>query len=94
MRSTGKITYDQGILHTPDHLALPYIPGDGIGPEVMSVALRVAAAAVQHAYRGNRSIEWFGIPAGQAAQEKGLDLLPEATIDIMRSYRVGIKGPT
>ena len=94
MDTADKITYTQGSLIVPDRLALPYIAGDGIGPEVMAVALRVMTAAIEQAYGGNRAIEWFSVPAGQAAQQQGLDLLPTSTVDTLRAYRIGMKGPT
>jgi isocitrate dehydrogenase len=88
------ITYEDGELKVPDRPEIPYITGDGIGPEVMAAALPVLDAAVEVAYGDKRGIDWIELPAGQSAFEQGLELLPQATVDAIREHRVAIKGPT
>lgn len=78
----------------PDRPAIPFFPGDGIGPEVMAATLPVLDAAVQRAYGGTRAIDWFEVPAAGRAVAAGLDLLPARTLDTIRDHRIAIKGPT
>ena len=95
MTAKGEIiTYKDGGLVVPDRPAVPFIAGDGIGPEVWSAARPVLDKAAESCYGGSRAIEWFELPAGEAAAAKGLDLLPESTVEAIRLHRVAIKGPT
>jgi len=91
---SAKIAYRSGRLEVPDHPAIPFIPGDGIGPEVWRAARPVLDTAVRTSYGDRRVIDWFELPAGQKALERGDDLLPRSTIDAIREHRVAIKGPT
>lgn len=88
------ITVADGKLKVPSHTIIPYIPGDGIGPEIMAVTLKVVDQAVALAYGNQRSIFWHRVSAGMEALEAGGDPLPIATLDALRNFRVGIKGPT
>jgi isocitrate dehydrogenase len=88
------ITYRDGRLQVPDVPVIPYIPGDGIGPEVWAAARPVLEATVAASYGSRRAIDWLELPAGQKALSQGLDLLPAATIAAIREHRVAIKGPT
>ncbi len=95
MTAKGEIiTYKDGRLVVPDRPAVPFIAGDGIGPEVWAAARPVLDRAVALRYGGGRAIEWIELPAGEAAAAQGLDLLPESTVEAIRLHRVAIKGPT
>jgi isocitrate dehydrogenase len=93
--TTGtKIRRDaQGRLAVPDRPILPYIEGDGTGPDIWAAAVRVFDAAVAKAYGGRRAIAWREVLAGQKAYDKTGDWLPEATLAAFREFLVGIKGP-
>jgi len=72
---------------------IPFIPGDGIGPEIMNAAQKVVNAAVYHAYSNSKQIEWRAFQAGQAAFDTVGTWLPAPTIEAIRQFKVGIKGP-
>ena len=74
-------------------VTVPYIKGDGVGPEVTSSMMRVLDAAVAKAYGGSRAIEWLEVPAGGEAFEKYGSYMPDATVEAFRKYGLGIKGP-
>lgn len=80
-------------LHVPDNPIVPFISGDGTGPEIWDAAVRVLDAAVQRAYNGHRKIEWTQVLAGQQAFDSTGEWLPEATLEAFREHLVGIKGP-
>jgi len=82
-----------GALHVPDRPILPFIEGDGTGPDIWASARRVLDAAVEKAYGGRRQIAWMEVLAGQKAYDATGSWLPEATLDTFREYLVGIKGP-
>ncbi len=89
------ITMRDGQLRVPDNPILPFIEGDGTGPDIWRASVRVFDAAVEKAYGGKRSVAWYEVYAGEKANEVyGEEIwLPEDTIDAMRQYLVGIKGP-
>ena len=92
------ITISHGKLHVPDHPIVPFIEGDGTGPDIWRASVRVLDAAVQQAYGGKRRIAWCEVYAGEKAQAVyGQDcppnLLPPETLDVIRQYLVAIKGP-
>ncbi len=91
MGSTITMT-DTG-LSVPNDPIVPFIEGDGIGPDIWAAAVRVLDAAVEKAYGGERSIEWKEVLAGQKAFDATGEWLPDATVDAFREYLVGIKGP-
>jgi isocitrate dehydrogenase len=80
-------------LRVPESVTVPFITGDGIGKEIMPVSLAVVDAAVAKAYKGNRSIEWLELHAGQEAFRKGNSYMPEETIAALKEYHVALKGP-
>src|SRR3990167_3710803 len=80
-------------LNVPDNPIIPFIEGDGIGPDIWAAAVRVFDAAVQKAYGGKKKITWFEIFAGQKAKDKYDDWLPKDTLDAIREYGIAIKGP-
>jgi isocitrate dehydrogenase len=80
-------------LQVPNDPIVPFIEGDGIGPDIWAASVRVFDAAVEKAYGGRRSIAWKEVLAGEKAFQQTGEWLPEATTDAFRTYRVGIKGP-
>nr|WP_197061423.1 NADP-dependent isocitrate dehydrogenase [Halobacillus sp. BBL2006] len=89
-----KITVEKnGELNTPNRPVIPFIEGDGIGPDIWAAASRVIEAAVDKAYNGEKSIEWKEVLAGQKAYDQTGEWLPEATLDTIREYKIAIKGP-
>jgi isocitrate dehydrogenase len=87
------IQAEDGRLSVPDRPIIPFIEGDGIGPDIWSAASRVIDRAVRKAFGGSRSIAWFEVYAGEKAQDKYGEWLPEETIEAARQYKVAIKGP-
>jgi isocitrate dehydrogenase len=93
MPDAQKITVQNGALRVPDHAILPFIEGDGTGPDIWRASVRVFDAAVEKAYGGRRRIEWMEVFAGEKAFTKFNTWLPDETVDAFREYLVGIKGP-
>ena len=89
----SKIKISNGRLQVPDNPIIPFIEGDGIGPDVWRAAKRVMDAAVEKAYAGRRRIEWMEVYAGEKANALTGSWLPDETIDLCREYLVAIKGP-
>src|SRR5215468_844319 len=89
----GKIAIANGKLQVPDHPIIPFIEGDGTGPDIWRASVRVMDAAVQKAYGGKRKIAWMEVFAGQKAFDKLNTWLPDETVDAFREFLVGIKGP-
>jgi isocitrate dehydrogenase len=87
-----KITRGQN-LNVPDQPVIPFIRGDGTGPDIWAASERVFDAAVEKAYGGKKKIAWFEVFAGQAAKDKFDTWLPDDTVEAFREYLVGIKGP-
>jgi len=81
-------------METIKHPVIPYIEGDGIGPEVMTAARAVLDAATARAFGGAKIIKWMEIAAGEKAQQIYGDALPGETLQTIRQYKVAIKGPT
>ena len=88
----AKITRGQ-TLNVPDRPVIPFIRGDGTGPDIWAASERVFNAAVEKAYGGKKQIAWFEVFAGQAAKDKFDSWLPDDTVEAFREYLVGIKGP-
>jgi isocitrate dehydrogenase len=88
-----QIGYRDGRLQVPDRPIVPFIEGDGTGPDIWRASKRVFDAAVEHAYGGRRRIAWVEILAGEKALAKTGEWLPRETIDAIARYRVAIKGP-
>ncbi len=80
-------------LHVPDRPIVPFIEGDGIGPDIWASASRVLDAAVEKAYGGDRQIEWFEVYAGEKAHDQFGEWLPQDTLTAMEEHLVSIKGP-
>lgn len=91
--SGGKVAIVDGQLQVPDNPVLPFIEGDGIGPDIWAAASRVFDAAVEKAYGGEKKIVWFEVLAGEKANREVGSWLPEDTLNAFREYLVGIKGP-
>ncbi|HJL80447.1 MAG TPA: isocitrate/isopropylmalate family dehydrogenase, partial [Gammaproteobacteria bacterium] len=89
----SKIQMDNGKLHVPNDPIIPFIEGDGIGPDIWRASVRVFDAAVEKAYQGERKIHWIEVYAGEKAFNKFNDWLPDDTVDKCREYLVSIKGP-
>jgi isocitrate dehydrogenase len=89
----GKISIQNGKLSVPENPILPFIRGDGTGPDIWAASVRVFDAAVQKAYGGKRKISWFEVFAGEAAKHKFDNWLPDDTVEAFKEYLVGIKGP-
>jgi len=88
-----KITISKGILNVPDHPVIPFIIGDGTGPDIWNASVRVFDAAVEKAYHGKRKIIWKEVLAGEKAFSQTGNWLPDETLAAMREYIVAIKGP-
>jgi isocitrate dehydrogenase len=88
-----RITIADGVLHVPDHPIVPFIEGDGIGPDIWSATQRVLDAAVAKAYGKQRAINWLQVYAGEKANELTGSWLPDDTLRACREYLVAIKGP-
>lgn len=91
---SDKISIDStGKLAVPDQVTIPFIIGDGIGPDIWKASVRVFDAAVQKLYAGKRKINWKEVLAGEKAFNETGSWLPEETLDVFKEYLVGIKGP-
>ena len=82
-----------GSLIVPDVPIIPYIEGDGVGPDIWRASVRVFDEAVKKCYGGKKKVEWMEVLAGEKAYQNKGDYAPEETIETIREYRVGIKGP-
>jgi isocitrate dehydrogenase len=87
------ITIKRGKLKVPNDPIIPFIEGDGTGPDIWAAAVRVFDAAVEKAYQGKRKIVWRKVLAGEEAFQKTKDWLPQETLDVINEYKVAIKGP-
>ena len=92
-RQGQPITLRDGRMTVPDHPVIPFIEGDGTGPDIWRASVRVFDAAVAKAYGGKRAIVWTEVLAGQKAFDATGSWLPDETLDAFRKYLVGIKGP-
>jgi isocitrate dehydrogenase len=91
--SSGKIIFENGRLQVPDYPVIPFIEGDGTGPDIWSASVRVFDAAVEKAYGGKRKIMWKEVLAGEKAFSTTGNWLPDETLEAFKEYLVGIKGP-
>lgn len=92
-KSGKPIQFSEGTLQVPNNPIIPFIEGDGIGPDIWAAARFVLDRAVSHVYGNERAIHWFEIYAGDKAQRRFSEWLPEDTLQAIRDYRVAIKGP-
>jgi isocitrate dehydrogenase len=88
-----RIEMRNGALHVPDHPVIPFIEGDGTGPDIWAASQRVLDAAVETAYGSDRRIVWFEVYAGEKANETFGEWLPGDTLTAIEHYLVAIKGP-
>jgi len=88
-----KIEFDGNKLIVPDEVDIPYIEGDGIGPDIFRAAIPVWDEAIKKAYGGKRKVNWIEVYAGEKAFNKYGDYLPQETLDTLKEYIVSIKGP-
>src|SRR5437667_752272 len=89
----GKTTIQNGKLNVPDDPILPFIRGDGTGPDIWTASERVFDAAIHKAYGGKRKAAWFEVFAGETAFKKFNNWLPDDTVEAFKEFLVGIKGP-
>ena len=89
----AKITIQNGQLNVPSNPIIPFIRGDGTGPDIWASSVRVLDASVEKAYGGTRKIAWNEVFAGQTAKDKFDNWLPDETVAAFQEYLVGIKGP-
>ncbi|MFZ4450643.1 NADP-dependent isocitrate dehydrogenase [Salibacterium aidingense] len=93
MANGEKITTNNGALNVPDEPVIPYIEGDGTGPDIWASASRVLDAAVDKAYNGKKKIHWKEILVGEKAYNNTGEWLPEESLETIREYLIAIKGP-
>lgn len=93
MTQGEKISVTNGVLNVPNNPVIPYIEGDGIGPDIWAAASRVLEAAVEKAYNGEKGIVWKEVLAGEKAFNQTGEWLPSETLDVIREYLIAIKGP-
>lgn len=93
MTQGQKITVSNGVLNVPNNPVVPFIEGDGIGPDIWAAASRVIDAAVEKAYNGEKKIEWKEVLAGEKAFNQTGEWLPQETLDVINEYLIAIKGP-
>lgn len=91
--TTGKITVENGVLNVPNTAIIPFIEGDGTGPDIWAAASKVLEASVEKAYNGEKKIEWKEVLAGQKAFDQTGEWLPQETLDVINEYLIAIKGP-
>lgn len=89
----SKITINNGKLNVPNDPIIPFIEGDGIGPDIWSATEKVLNAAVEKAYNGEKKIVWKEVLAGEKAHNQTGEWLPEGTLDAIKEYLIAIKGP-
>ncbi len=89
-----KIQYNsEGKRIIPDQPIIPFIEGDGVGPDIWRASVRVFDAAIEKCYGGKRKVHWFEVYAGEKAFQLTKEWAPEETIEAIREYKIGIKGP-
>src|SRR5574342_441479 len=88
-----RISAANGSLRVPDRPVIPFIEGDGTGPDIWRASQRVFDAAVAKAYEGQRQIAWLEVLAGEKAYASTGEWLPQQTLEAIRRFRVAIKGP-
>jgi isocitrate dehydrogenase len=89
----GKISISNGVLTVPDNPVIPFIRGDGTGPDIWAASEKVFDAAVKKAYGGKKKISWFEVFAGETSKTKFDNWLPDDTVEAFNEFLVGIKGP-
>jgi isocitrate dehydrogenase len=92
-REGERISFANGTLSVPDHPVIPFVEGDGTGPDIWRASVRVFDAAVEKAFGGERKIAWMEVFAGEKSFKQFNEWLPKETVDAMQEFRVSIKGP-
>jgi isocitrate dehydrogenase len=87
------IAFDKGVLSVPNHPVIPFVEGDGTGPDIWRASVRVFDAAIRKAYGSERQVSWMKVFAGEEAHEKFGEWLPNETLEAFKEFRVSIKGP-
>ena len=93
MTNSNSIKMENGKLTVPDHPIIPFIEGDGIGPDIWNASVNVFDNAVESAYEGEKKIDWLEILAGEKAHQQTGEWLPQETLDLVTKHHVAIKGP-
>lgn len=93
MSNAQKVTMENGVLNVPNNPVIPFIIGDGTGPDIWNASVRVIDAAVEKAYNGEKKIEWKEVLAGEKAFNETGEWLPQETLDTIEEYLIAIKGP-
>ena len=93
MNTAKSITAENGMLQVPEMPIIPFIEGDGIGPDIWKASVRVFDSAVEKAFGDTKKIEWLEVLAGEKAYNQTGEWLPQATLDSITEHRVAIKGP-
>ena len=93
MTNFSSIKMENGKLTVPDHPIIPFIEGDGIGPDIWNASVNVFDSAVESAYEGEKKIDWLEILAGEKAHHQTGEWLPQETLDLVTKHHVAIKGP-
>ena len=88
-----RITFNGGVLRVPDNPIIPFIEGDGTGPDIWRASVRVFDAAVAKVFGGKKRVRWMEVFAGEKSFKAHNDWLPQETVDAMQEFRVSIKGP-
>jgi isocitrate dehydrogenase len=88
-----RIGYEHGVLQVPNNPIIPFVEGDGTGPDIWRASVRVFDAAVEKAFGGERKVAWMEVFAGEKSFTQHNDWLPQETVDAMQDFRVSIKGP-
>src|SRR3982751_6480457 len=92
--ATGNaIRFEKGVLTVPSNPVIPYVEGDGTGPDIWRASVRVFDAAIRKAYGSKRSVSWMKVYAGEEAHAKFGEWLPDETLEAFKEFRVSIKGP-
>jgi isocitrate dehydrogenase len=87
------VTRKNGHLTVPDNPIIPFIEGDGIGPDIWQASVRVFDAAVQKTFGGKKKVVWFEVLAGEKSKDRTGEWLPNDTLEAIKTYKVAIKGP-
>src|SRR6266550_1220740 len=87
------IGFEKGVLAVPDNPIIPFVEGDGTGPDIWRASVRVFDAAIERAYQSSRKVAWMEVFAGEKSFKQYQDWLPQETVDAMAEFRVSIKGP-
>lgn len=93
MTQGEKIVVENGQMNVPNNPIIPFIEGDGTGPDIWAAAKKVIEAAVEKAYDGSKKIDWLEVYAGEKAYNKFGEWLPQDTLDKINEYKIAIKGP-